>query len=276
MKTTKLLVFPATIIVSVLVFSYLIKPEWDSYSDNKLKLLQEEEILEKAKNSKSKFDKVSADYNSLDFDKKKLFQEAVPNYFSQEVFLYSLNAIISEVGVVLDSINFSENSSEKTEESFLNHGVKLSVEGNFFQIKKFIYLIENMNRFVEVEKISLSKGDDLNKMQASLSLIIFSKNKTSIKETLNVKDPYFEKLLNSGLETAVLDDYQRRTGNPKDFDLSFDGQMGKENLFNVEKSSKENPPANLSEESQDEVDDLSVEEIETDNIEENPENVLEQ
>jgi Tfp pilus assembly protein PilO len=230
---TKLIIFPATLIIALLFFFYIIKPNWDSYSANKTELTEKEQEIDKLRENKYKFDEILKNYKEIDFEEKKIIKNAFPVGFSQENFLYDLNSIVLATGVKLKNTSFLEVVSRSKEEKTLPT-IKASLEltGNYFQIRKALYSIENMNRLTRIESLGMTteKMDGANSLDAKIELLVFHKeNLRSLIPSSN--DKYFASLLTTGLNSDLLNNYKNYRENATSFDFNWDGEIGKDDLF---------------------------------------------
>jgi Tfp pilus assembly protein PilO len=238
MKTLRLLLFPAVLLISILLFYNFVIPQWGDYMENKANLEIEQANLEKAKKNKAKFEEIVSDYKSLSISRIDLINNSIPNDFLQENFLYSLNSIISENGLNLKSVNFPkktlrdlEGSSQEVDENQVN----LEIEGNFFQIKKAIFQLESLDRLVEARDISLKKNNKIgNILDAQIELVIFTKNSSIVGLEPKVSGVFFNDILENGLRIDLIDKYQEYKGETDYSDFSWNGEIGKDNIFEVE------------------------------------------
>jgi Tfp pilus assembly protein PilO len=240
MKSSNLLIFPLSLIISVLFFSYLAKPEWDKYSNNKLELEKETERLGNIKSNKSKLDQIAIDYDSLNFDQKKIIEEAITDNVSEEKFLDYLVSVVSETNIEIKSINFTKEDFKRNEiePNILKNRIEIKVSGNFFQIKKAIYLLESLNRLVKIQNISVNPQTGSDILQIDLALMVFNKNKNKVVK-VDSNDIYFSKLLSGGLNLELVNDYIKYRNNLGYPEIDLNGEVGKENLFDNNQISEE-------------------------------------
>lgn len=232
MKSSSLLIFPLSLVVSVLFFSYLVKPEWDKYSNNKLELKKETERLGNIKSNKSKFDQMLVSYNNLEFEQKKVIEEAVPDNISEEKFLNYLVSIISEIGLEVELVDFVKETFTINEQipEVLKNQVKIKLKGNFSQVKRSIYLLESLDRLVKVENISINQEINTERLSVGLDLLIFNKKDNSIAK-IDSTDKYFTKILEEGLNTNLIEEYIKYRNELNHSEIKWNGDIGKENLF---------------------------------------------
>jgi hypothetical protein len=235
----KLLIFPMSLVLTFFGFIYFIQPEWSSYAKSKDLLLAAEEKYKEIDENKINFDKILNDFSALSFEEKNLITKAMPKGLSEEVFLSSLNFILEDSGVILGSIDFKENKATSNQLSSENIDdidqakVDLKLNGNYFQLKKALYLLESLERLTLVDSYTLSKGSaSKSDLSLTLNLTIFNKNKESV---LNIKgnDTYLMNLLRSGLDIDFIKDYKEYRGFVLDFNPDKEG-LGRDNLFTEE------------------------------------------
>ena len=242
MIKTKLIIFPATLVITLLFFFYIIKPEWNIYSANKIKLVEKEKEINRLRQNKDKFNEILKVYNGIGFQDKKLIKNAIPIGFSQENFLHDLNFIMLETGSRLKEVNFSEVKFRDEKDKILpTMDVSVGLVGNYFQTKRVLYMIENMNRLTRVNSYSMNiqKKEEFSSLDTNIELSVFYKE--SLRNLVPTSsDKYFSSLLLNGLNSELLNNYKNYREKVTEFDFNWDGEVGKENLFEI-KDFIENP-----------------------------------
>jgi len=226
------LIFPITLILCFLFFLYIIKPGWDDYSSNKIKLDEKTEEIKKIRQNKHKLDEVSRIYKSeITVEEKSLVKNAIPVGFSQEEFLHDLNLILITTGIKMKSVNFLEYQSRKPEEEKLPKiEVELNLIGNYFQTKKALYMIENMGRLVRIVDFNMKTQTEISSLDVKIGLEVFYKEGT--RDLIPAfGDGYFNDLLNNGLRVDLVKRYIKYRGTPSEFNFKAESEVGKENLF---------------------------------------------
>lgn len=227
-------------------FIYFIQPEWVRYSQGKEALLTTEQKYQEINENKTNFDVFLTNFNDLNFEKKSLIEKSIPLGFSEEVFLNSLNLIVADSGVILKSADF-----KKTSDNFRNldsvkkdeiekASVALSLTGNYFQLKKALYLIESMERLVLVDSFNLTK-DSGSKSSLSLNLNLSIFNKEN-KASLNISrgnDSYLMTLLKEGLDVDFINNYEKYRGLTSNFNFDESEPLGRDSLFSEEQLNNE-------------------------------------
>lgn len=235
MKSSNLLIFPLTLVFSVLFFVLLVKPEWDNYSQNKQELKEIEKKREVIQSNKSKFNQVLEKYNNLSFDQKKTIDEAIPVGISEEQFLNYLVSIISATEVKIDSINFSKeiDSGELVlGENLMENKIDIKMTGNFYQIRKAVYLLESLNRLVKINTMDIGTSDVSGQLSSNLSLSVFNRDKETISMTVDFEENYFLELLKEGLDVDFIENYVEYRNEIAFSEIKWSGEVGKEDLFN--------------------------------------------
>ena len=105
------------------------------------------------------------------------FDHLIPAQTDFSGFIGELFDWAQQAGLDIHQISYQPEDEKETE--FLRYGLSFSVKGSYSQVKKFIHLLENAQRILLIEKISLT-GSSSNKK---------SKNKVSLRIELST---YFQ------------------------------------------------------------------------------------
>lgn len=97
------------------------------------------------------------------------FNRLIPSQEQFSKLLGELFAWAQQAGLEIHQINFQPEQDEDS--GFLRYGMNFSVEGAYVQVKKFIYLLENAQRILIIDKIALAGTAD-KKTRAGVSLRI--------------------------------------------------------------------------------------------------------
>ncbi len=229
---SKLPLLPLTIIISLICFFFLTKPAWNDYNKTK-ELLKENQLrVEKVRKVKSELDKKLADYDEVDINKKFLIKNSFPESLQEENFLKELSDAVSLSGVKLSDVKIALNkkqkkvSEEKTEVDIAIASMVL--RGDYFEIKKIIYLLENMNRFARFNNFSIVKSAGLDDLSLKLDLSFFYKKNNLI---FDFNNNHFANLLESELDKEFIDEYKDYRESVVNFSLIEVGEKGTANLF---------------------------------------------
>ena len=236
----KLFFFPLAIVAAMFIFIYFIQPTWGEYGSNKEILKEQTAKLEEAQLNKEKLDEVLANFNSLGTGEKVLIDNAVTDGVSEEEFVHDINTATISTGARLSRIDFEKKQQINREDEtpavidVEDVNVGLVLTGNYFQLKKALYLIENMNRFVRVDGFLFEKEESApGILSMNVDLTIFYKEDASDKR-LKAGDKYFVKLIREGMDLELIKEYKDYKGNGYQFDFSDTGDFGKEDLFSKE------------------------------------------
>ncbi len=105
------------------------------------------------------------------------FEDLIPTQTDFSGFVGELFEWAQQAGLEIHQISYNHKHEKET--AFLRYGLSFSVKGSYSQVKKFIHLLENAQRILLIEKISLT-GTSSNKE---------SKNKVSLRIELST---YFQ------------------------------------------------------------------------------------
>ncbi|MBE9486311.1 MAG: type 4a pilus biogenesis protein PilO [Chloroflexi bacterium] len=81
------------------------------------------------------------------------FNRLIPSQTDFSAFLGELFDWSGQAGLEIHQISYQPKHEKKT--GFLRYGLSFSVKGDYSQVKKFIHLLENAQRILLIEKISL-------------------------------------------------------------------------------------------------------------------------
>lgn len=95
------------------------------------------------------------------------FNRLIPSQEQFSQLLGDLFAWSQQTGLEIHQISYQPEQDEDT--GFLRYGINFSVEGDYGQIKKFIYLLESAQRILIIDKIALTGRVD-KKAQGVVSL----------------------------------------------------------------------------------------------------------
>lgn len=97
------------------------------------------------------------------------FNNLIPDQIDFSSFIGELFEWAQQADLAIHQINYQPEYDK--EAHFLRYGLSFSVKGSYSQVKKFIYLLENANRILLVEKISLA-GSSSTKKKSTVDLRI--------------------------------------------------------------------------------------------------------
>lgn len=169
----KILFFPLTLIICIVVFIWYIKPEFVNIKNNSASLKNKEkelaDIIEKEKN-------VSDLIANLDSqpEKEKLVLGYLPPYERQEKIIDLLNFLANESLLAVSNINVQKDSLAKTNKGNSGGGepaaasdinmppvssapASVSIAGSYENIKNYLGYIFSFGRMNNIESVSISK-----------------------------------------------------------------------------------------------------------------------
>ncbi len=101
-------------------------------------------------------------------DDLQTFWQAIPSRTEFTVLIGELYTLAQEAGLEIDQISY--NPEPVDERELLRYGLVFSVTGDYRQIKRFVHSLEQSERLVAIEDLSLSGSDDQGRQQVSLRL----------------------------------------------------------------------------------------------------------
>lgn len=251
----KILFFPVTLVLSLSILIWFVKPMWSEY-----KASQDE--LKTATNNKQELEEglrslnMSMDaYEIMDEDSKQLIKNAITNDRNNDDFIAEIHKNIVNSGIFLAGTKLKEartrtNKQVKQGEGIAkiekkNTAVEVDVVGNYLDIKSFVEKIDIQNRFTTSKEIVISKMDENapndedevestgELIKAKISFMIYDKepDPTAKVSTLSsMNDKVAKSLMTTGLKTKVVDDYRNSITSTLFKPVTASGS-GKEDIF---------------------------------------------
>lgn len=242
----KPLYLPLSIFVALGCYIYLVKPAWDGYSETKKVHEEKASDLEKMKKSKSVVDKALDGYEQEDLDNKFLLKNSIPDGLAEENFIKEIDKLVLDTGVAMKKIKLIpiEKSKRKiaegtADQEALTTKVEIILSGNYFGLKKAVYLLENFNRLITIEELLIKLDNQSKNLELFLELNLFHEE-SGKKMGLSLNDFYFKDLLKNGLDLEILSDYMGYREEAINFDLIEIGEKGKDNLFGLSGAGEDN------------------------------------
>ncbi len=105
------------------------------------------------------------------------FNRLIPAQTDFSVFIGELFDWAQQAGLNIHQVSYQPEYDKGQETVLLRYGMNFSVKGDYSQVKKFIHLLENSQRIMLIEKISMSgtsavKGDK-NKVDLKIELATY-------------------------------------------------------------------------------------------------------
>ena len=101
-------------------------------------------------------------------DDLAVFWEAIPPRVELTALIGELFTLADEAGLAINRINYDPKEVEGR--SLLRYGLNFSVSGEYAQVKRFIYSLEQSDRLIAIESVALSSDGEPVKSRVSLSL----------------------------------------------------------------------------------------------------------
>jgi len=98
------------------------------------------------------------------------FNQLIPALADFSGFIGELFDWAQQSGLDIHQVSYHPDNEKET--GFLRYGLSFSVTGSYSQVKKFIYLLENSQRILLIEKISLHGSSNDNSGQHKVDLRI--------------------------------------------------------------------------------------------------------
>jgi hypothetical protein len=249
----KILFFPMSIMLSLVIFIWMTKPEWDSYQQEKKNLAVMEKEAAKIDGQLQLLNTAYSQYGQIG-DDEKLIINALPSDSRPDELIaeFYLKAKESEVFVVDAKIDKESAKCAKQQTAdlpaevskkgaasspapcTLNSGVSLAVAGSYANIKKFLGEIEKMNRFTMIKGYSISKGNAEEQgdiLNLSLNFNVFSRSESpQFQITQHLDSSAGKALLTGKIDKGVIDEYKQKVTQRTFMPVVVDG-VGKEDIF---------------------------------------------
>lgn len=84
------------------------------------------------------------------------FRAAIPSRTEFTALIGEIYSLAGDAGLSIDRIGYDP--SEMTDRKLLRYSLNFSVSGDYGQIKRFVYSLEQSDRLIAIEELSLSGG----------------------------------------------------------------------------------------------------------------------
>ncbi len=247
----KLFFLPITLVLSLVLVIWFIKPGWVEYKMRNAELsdlLSEKQEFEKGL---AQLNAALNDYELMNEETKQLIVNAVPEEKNNDDFIAEIHKNIMGAGVFLSGTRFRENQRSKAALaknkgkalSMMKTEVEVEVIGNYLNVKSFIDRVDLENRLSIPSEVVISRlksqrvGDDetgpADLVRARVIFGIYEKKKdpnTELSSLSNTGDKVVKSLLESGLKIKVIDDYKEAVTSTVFVPVSM-GDAGKQDIF---------------------------------------------
>jgi type IV pilus assembly protein PilO len=110
-------------------------------------------------------------------DDLQTFLQAIPSRTEFTVLIGELFALAGEAGLEINQISYAPEPIP--ERNLLQYGLNFSVAGDYSQIKRFVHSLEQAERLIAIQDISLAGNDQQGGEQVRLNLRLFTLFRTA-------------------------------------------------------------------------------------------------
>ncbi|MFW5885055.1 MAG: hypothetical protein ACOCUF_02405 [Patescibacteria group bacterium] len=244
---SQILFLPLALILSVTVFVLLIKPEWDLYQSKKEQIEQEQQKLD---NFKSNYDKVksSADkFKEADDAQISKIDNAVPADPRKDSLISDFFYLSDKENVLISGVSFSkkdnltlageEKEADNKEEDESKGEIKVSevgltLSGDYFDLRSFVYSLERMIRVNTIESAAFSVNDKDDTIDLGVEFDVYHREdleKELVFQAFPDKQGW-QDIINTGFSVDFIESFNKNKGDFHVFDPDL-SSAGKDNLF---------------------------------------------
>lgn len=158
-------------IIAIVIFFTYIEPTWTgSIAAAKAAIGTDNQTLQIAQNYSTEQDKLNSEKNAIDPANLTRLQAFLPDSADNVGIILDLNALAAHSGIVLSKVDVAANSNGSSNTAAANSGnvvqnsinsVDLSVSaiGTFAALQTFLASIEQSERLLDVQKLSVTGSD---------------------------------------------------------------------------------------------------------------------
>lgn len=244
----KLFFLPITLILSLVLVIWFIKPGWVEYKIRNAELsdlLSEKQQFEKGL---AQLNAALDDYELMNEDTKQLIMNAVPGEKSNDDFIAEIHKNVMGAGVFLSGTKFREDRGAQVKKKgqalvATKTEVEIEVIGSYLNVKSFVDRVDLENRLSTPKEIEISRlrsqsvSEDetgpADLVRARIIFGIYEKKKdsnTDLSSLSNTGDKVVKSLLESGLKMQVIDNYKEAVTATVFVPVSM-GDAGKQDIF---------------------------------------------
>lgn len=284
----KLLFFPMSMMLSLVILIWMAKPEWDGLKKTQLVLADVTDKLAKVDGQVSALEEALSQYKSKSAD-HRLINNAIPFNRHAEDTQAEIYQKMKNSNVLLDSIlpspggsNSCSNASltssagissststaiapiqssaegvpNATNSCLLADTYLLSIMGTYRDIRAFIKDLGAMNRYSDIGSISISRDFDPRNqnsdvLNGAISVNTYYKAEPSDFQIIqHLNEPAGKVLLGGKIETDVIEKFRSSVASrPFEFEGAIPTGLGKDNIFQNPNPAASSTPAAPSSES---------------------------
>lgn len=255
----KILFFPLSIMLALVIFIWMTKPDWDSLKNEKSNLGTLQEEAQKIDSQLQSLDAAYSQFSNLS-DEKALIANAIPSSEKPDELIaeYYLKAKESEVFVVsakaedaaassscnapaavpavenLDDDSGTPSAPVVSAPCLQSSKISLSLAGSYLNLKKFMGQIEKMNRFTMAKDFTITKGtseEQSDILSMTVNFEVYLKDQpTGFTVAQGLSTPTGQALLAGKIDKGVIDQYKKDVTDRIFQPVNVEGS-GKEDIF---------------------------------------------
>lgn len=180
-KNEQIILFVIAALGILLGYYYLLTPQISRISLLRKNITQKKAEIQKARNMIAKKPQLEREFQTVQRLIKE-YQKRMPGEDKIPDFLSSLTDIANEHKVKLMSIDPGKLKTSGKASIYTEYPIALGIKGGYHQIARFVNKLENLERFVKINHISItSDKEDALKHNADIYLSIFIFQETKSK-----------------------------------------------------------------------------------------------
>lgn len=256
----KILFFPLSIILSLVILIWMVKPEWDSVQKNKVDLAKAQEEYNKVDSQVKMLEKALNDYKGRTQD-QTLIWNAIPVDSNKDDVLNQIYQKVKDHELLIDSVTVSvsaqnqcgaagagaaqavvssaaksdagsTNAKSKTGMCLKQESVAVTVIGQYDRLRDCLGSISRMNRYVDIQQVVIKRDNvDPVKIIADFTIQFYSKQKDESLQMANaLTTPVGTALLTGKIDGNIIERYKQAITDVPATPLFVEG-FGKDILF---------------------------------------------
>ncbi|MEA3545252.1 MAG: type 4a pilus biogenesis protein PilO [Thermodesulfobacteriota bacterium] len=160
------------IVLSILVIAVFSGQRWISEPELQTLRTEQSRLQQQVRQRHRQLTNSSVPVSATEQLKRNLqqFHRLIPAQTNFSNFIGELFGWAQQADLDIHQVSYQ--TKEEKETNFLRYGLSFSVKGSYSQIKKFLHLLENTNRILLIEKISLAGSSAKTKDQQQVNLRI--------------------------------------------------------------------------------------------------------
>ena len=148
------------IVIACIAYFFLVIPSWNKVSAVNEELAHLQDLFDRSQELRAQRDSLIAEYNSLGQEVRERVDKMIPQQTSDALFAYilELQNIAREANVIIENPSFSEQPSFEGEYDTISF--TFNVETSYYNMKRFLGIIEKSLRIIHIERLSIVVPED--------------------------------------------------------------------------------------------------------------------